>query len=567
MSVTKTNNKWLNPVLIIIVLVLLMIFFSRVDVRWDLTEEHRFTLSPNTIDLIQSIDNPVHVQLLLDGELPAGFERLSAETEDMLRRYKRQSKGMFTYEIMNPAEGSVKQQNETKKLLAEEGIVPVNVRVMEADEFKEKLVYPFVLMRSGERAYYINLLENEIIGMTPDEILNNSVSLLEYKLSNGLYKLRTVKDKNVLFLEGHGELSSKHRASMEYELNKFYNLGRIVLDSVYKIDKRIDLLIVARPQSSFSQRDKFLLDQYVMQGGKIFWMLDRLNVGMDSLRTNRIYVPFPYNLNLDDLFFKYGFRLNTDLVQDLECSQIPLSVGQVAGKSQLEMKRFYYDPLCIPLMGHPITNSLDRINMNFANTIDTLQTKYPVQKTTLLTASNYARFIMAPMQLDLEIFRYPPEVDKFNRKGLITALLLEGKFASLFENRVSESMQQGLAQLGESFKPASVDNKMLIVADGDMAKSYWKQGSQEVYPMGYNRFEKRQYGNHEFFMNAVEYLINGGEILSTRTKEVKLRMLNMVKAKEEKSMWQFINIGLPIILLLLIGFAYNAIKKRNYSRL
>ena len=314
------------------------------------------------------------------------------------------------YQFDDPDKGTIAEINERREKLAEQGIQPVNLRILEGSEYKEKLIYPYALFHYGSRQVVVNLLEQQISGQMDDEqVLNNSIGLMEYKFSNAIQKLFMDRKPAIVFTAGQGELLPKETADLESNLRAFYNTGRIDLDSTYYIHPDIDLLVVAKPKRQFDERKKFLIDQYVMNGGKVLWLIDPLNATLDSMRFNGSFVPLPLDLNLDDLFFNYGFRLNTDLVLDLQCSRIPLQVGQVGNKPQLELFPWYYHPLVMPIGEHPIVKGLDLVNLKFPSTIDTIQTRRRVDKTIILASSNYSRRQMSPVRLNFEILRSEPD--------------------------------------------------------------------------------------------------------------------------------------------------------------
>ena len=556
---------WINLTLVLAIIAIINGISGQFHFVVDLTEDKRYTLTPPTASLLNELDAPIYAQVLLAGKLPIEFQRLQGAALDMLVQYKKRSGGQIQFETIDPSDGTTEQINKMRKELSDENIYPVTIRVMESDEMIEKLVYPYILFRKGSRVHAVNILENEAVAISPEVQLNNSISLLEYKYSNAIQKLLSYQKSNIAFLAGHGELEKLRTYDLENTLRKFYNTGRLYLDSVYKIDQRLDLVIVPRPRFSFSERDKFILDQYVMKGGKLLWLIDKLNVNLDSLRSNKRYVPFEYNLNLDDFFFKHGVRINADLVQDLESTRVPLQINTGSGRNQFDLFQWFYHPLAVATPGHPISNNLDRVNLLFPSTIDTLKTKFDINKTVLLQTSPYARYQLAPVQLEINMARIKPVPEKFNKPNLPMAVLLEGEFASLYENRVTAEMQTDLESMGESFESKSQPNKMMIIADGDIAHNRLK-ASQEYWPLGYNIFERRTFANKEFLLNSIEYLIGDGGVLASRTKEVKLRLLNTVKAKQQKLKWQFINVGLPIIALIIFGLIYNFIRRRKFAR-
>lgn len=531
----------------------------------DLTEEKRYTLTQPTVNLLDNLDEIVYVKVLLEGEFPAGFKRLQNSTLEMLQDF-RAINGLVEFEFENPNDGTVEEINAQRKTLADVGIIPTNLRVKDVDETKELVIYPWAIFNYKGRSIPVNLLENEMMGVPPEVVLNNSVSLLEYKFANAIQKLQTNRKPNILFTQGHGELNQVEVESFRTALSAFYNTGFITLDSVIQIKEDADALVIAKPRGTFTERDKFKIDQYIMNGGKVLWLVDRLGVDIDSLRGRKDFIPFDYPLQIEDMLFKYGVRIQPNLVLDMECTKFPLVSGMVGNSPQFDMYPCYYHPLMAPSSDHPIAKNLDRINLMFPNTIDTVQTKTNIKKTVLLKSSQYSRMQLTPVRLDLEVFRYDAEPAKFNKGPQNVAVLLEGVFASNYQNRVTEEFQSGLDQLNLEFKDQSLPTKMLVVSDGDIAKNWFNRQNNSVLPLGYNRFERRTYGaNKDFLINAIEYLLDGEGIIEARSKEVKLRLLDTVRAKAERSKWQLINILLPLVFLGLFGGLYTYWRKRKYG--
>lgn len=532
----------------------------------DLTEEKRFTLTKPTRELLKSLDDRIYVQVLLEGEFPAGFKRLQTATREMLDDFRGVS-GYVDYAFSDPNQGSVEEINERRKALAEDGIAPVNLRVAEQGETSQKIIYPVAIFNFGERRIPVKLLENESPSLSPDQVINNSVSLLEYKFANAVKKLRTPAKPIILFTRGHGELEPLQTTDLERGLRQFYETDRITLDSVTQLKPdECALLIVAKPRFAFSEKDKFKIDQYVMQGGKTLWLLDRLNADLDSMRFTGQFIPQDYPLNLEDLLFKYGARIQPDLVLDLECTKIPLRVGQLGNAPQFDLFDWFYHPAVLPAGKHPVVKNLDRVELKFCSSIDTIRTKTPINKTVLLTSSRYSRLQFSPVSLNFEILRYQPDPEKFNKGMQTVGVLLEGVFPSNYENRVSEEMMAGLRQLGMAYRSASVPNRMIVISDGDVAANVIRDPAQESwFPLGFNRFENKTYANRELMLNAVEYLIEANGVIEARSKEVKLRLLDNIKAKEEKTYWQLLNIAVPLLFLGLFGWLFHWLRKRKYA--
>ncbi len=472
---------------------------------------------------------------------------------------------MVEYEFDDPAQGTVEDINARREQLAKEGIVPVNLRVKGSNETQEKIIYPFAICTYKGRSSVVNLLENERLGVPDEVVLNNSIGLLEYKFANSIHKLRYSDKQAIVFTEGKGELEQLQTLDLEKSLRPFYDTGRINLDSVYQLHPDIKVLIIAKPRDKFSEKNKFLIDQYVMNGGNVIFLLDKLAVNLDSMRRTNNYVPYEYDLNLDDLLFKYGARVQPNLVLDLQCTRIPMVTGQMGSGNQYDLFPWFYHPVVMPASDHPVVKSLDRVNLKFPASIDTVRTKTPVKKTILLTSSEYSRLQFVPVQLNFEILRYDPEPDKFNKGVQNVAVLLEGQFPSLYENRVTEGMKATLADLNAEFKPRGANGKVLLVSDGDVAKSLYDPIKKTVQPLGFNRYEKYVFANKDFLINAIEYMIDDSGVINARTKEVKLRMLDKVKAKKEKTYWQLLNILLPLVFLFFFGLLFNFWRKRKYA--
>ena len=543
--------------IVILINVIASFFYGTLD----LTEDKRYTLTDATKSSLESLEDIIYVRVLMDGDFVAGFKRLQTSTEEMLQDFQSVSP-YIEYDFIDPLVGNNEEKNKTIEQLAEQGLTPTNLRVPDGDKVTEKLIYPYAIFNYHKTSFVVNLLEPDVPGTNKDIILNNSVSLLEYKFANAIQKLLLGIKKDIIFTDGHGELNAQQTSDLETSLRPFYNTGRIDLDTVTGITQDLDLLVVAKPKMPFSEKDKFKIDQYVMNGGKVLWMLDRLNTSLDSISLSGNYIPLDLPLELDELLFKYGARIQSNMVLDLECSRIPMFIDA----NQQEMFPWYYHPLIAPTSQHPIVKNLDRINLKFPSTIDTLKTKTNVKKTVLLSSSQYSRIQRVPTRLNFEILRYEPEVDLFNKGPQPVALLLEGTFPSLYENRLESGMKEMLQDIGAPFREKSVDTRMIVVSDGDFAKSLYNNNTQEVSEIGFNKWERRVYkGNKDFIINAIEYLIDNNGILNARSKEVKLRMLDKYRAKAERTKWQLVNIILPLVFLLLFGLVFNFWRKRKYT--
>jgi len=545
--------------------------------NFDLTEEKRYTLTDASQELLNGLDDVVYIQVLLDGEFPAGFKRLQRSVREMLEDFRSES-GYIEYEFVNPNEGTVDMINARREQLSKEGIVPVNLRVKSTEGTEEKQIYPWVIITYKGRQQAVSILESQTPGFGNDEVvLNNSIALLEYKFANAIQKLKINIKKRILFTKGHGELEPIQVRDFERALREDYDTGHLPLDSVGLIDvEDVAAVIVAKPRIPFSENDKFKLDQYVMSGGKILWLVDRLNVNVDSIGTRGRYVPSEYNLNLADLWFKYGFRLNPDLVLDLQNSPIPMVVGYQGDRPQLDLFPYFYHPVVTPQNNHPIVKGVGPVNLFFPSMVDTsvlvkipatdtsAVMNNPVEKTVLLASSEYSRLQFNPVTLDFEILRVDPVEEEFDEPNLPMAVLLEGIFPSFFANRMTADKLAVMERQGIPFRSRSVPTGMLVVSDGDVIKNL--VGENETFSvLGRNRYNQITYANKDFLLNAVEYLLDESGVIAARGKNVELRLLDTVRAKAERTKWQLINIVFPLVFLALFGLAFNYIRRRRYA--
>lgn len=531
----------------------------------DLTEEKRYTLSEGTQKMLHNLQDVVFVRVLLEGEFPAGFKRLQTATREVLDDFRAENV-LVEYEFVDPNQGSQEDINARREEMAKDGIIPVNLRVKNNDGTSTQLIYPYAIFYYGGRSIPVNILENEVPGVPSDVILNNAVSLLEYKFASAIQKLGRGYKPIVAFSTGHGELHPLQTADIEKHLRPFYDVGRLTLDSVVSVPKDIEAIIVAKPRVEFSEKDKFKLDQFVMQGGKILWLLDRVAIDLDSLQGRKEYYPSAYELNLDDLLFKYGVRINNDLALDMTCTRIPLATGMVGDAPQFDLFRYPYHVLALPRSNHPVVKSLEGVNLFYPSTIDLdIQTKSPLVKTPLLLSSEHARYQKLPVGMDFNFLRYELDASKYTYDSLIYGVLLEGQFHSMYENRLTSENMDLLAQVGTPFKNKSEPSKMIVVADGDVAANLVRSDGTPI-PAGFNIYEKYQFSNKDFIINSLEYLLDEVGVIEARGKDIKLRLLDEQRAGDEKGFWQLFNIALPLVLLSLMGLLYHAYRRRRYAR-
>ncbi len=565
-------NKWktffLNPgmgaIFLSLVLALLPVFSI------DLTEDKRFTFGEETKSFIRNVDDVIYAEVLMDGKLPAAFARLRKSAIDKLQDFNKINKNI-QYNLVDPLEGDKEMIKSNQEALRKDGISPTQLTVYNGKDQEKKIIYPYVVFHFGERTMPVNLLEARDPRVDEDEVLNKAVALLEYKFASAIQKLRMKKNPVVVFTRGHDELTPLQTADLERTLRPVYSTGRITLDSVIQITKEIDVLIVAKPQRAFSTRDNFLIDQYIMNGGKVLWFIDPIFVNTDTVNaTNKLkqdFIPIPYELNLDELFFKYGFRVEPNIILDYECSAIPLFSGYSGNTPQFEPKKWYFHPLIAPDSRHPIVRNLDRISVFYPATIDTIKTKTEVSKTILLSSSAHSRTLTSPSPINFEMVRQTITPEQFNRPAQPIAILLEGMFPSAFENRVSESFANSLAQIKAEFKSESVPTKMMVFSDGDLPGNAISSRGEPA-PLGFNMYEQITYpANKNVILNSIEYMIDDNSIMNARNKQIKLRLLDEAKIEKSKRFWQWFALTLPVILVFSIFLLADYYRKRKYAQI
>lgn len=543
-------------------LVLVNVLAEKWNPKWDFTDDQRFTLSPTTLDLVGAISQPVMITVYLTGDFPAIFTRLEKNTANILNQISRENPNIMV-RFDNPSVGSVEEVNRQREEFVKNGLVPVRLTIKE--ESTEKLIFPYALIQFGMKRVYVNLLESERAGVPNDQSIARSTAMLEYKFTSALMRLFQERKKNVVFTAGHGELNPAETADWEQGLRSYFNTSRVDLDSIVSIPEQIDVLVIAKPTSPFSEKDKFKVDQYLMRGGKLMFLLDKMQVSEDSLRQHGYYVSTPYDHGLDDLLFKYGIRIQSNLILSMENTRRPMIVGQMGGDNQYELFPWYYYLAAIPTEDFPVTEGLDRIQLKYASVIEPLET--PTRKIPLLTAGNYARYQFNPVEIALDIVRYEPDLSAFNHPNLALAYMVEGEFESLYQNRVTSSMMEGLNELGMSFRASSEPTQMMVVSDGDVARNGFDPQRRQPQPLGFDPYENYTFDNKAFLNNAVEYMTGMRTILPLRAKKMELRLLDQQEVVKHKSWLQAINAIFPIVAILLLSFGWRFWRKRKYARI
>jgi ABC-2 type transport system permease protein len=548
------------------ILLALNVISGFVYTKYDLTEEKRFTLTQPTRKMLQGIDGRIYVRVLLEGNFPAGFKRLQESVRETLDQFRSET-GYIDYVFEDPSLGGIDEVNARRKALAEEGIQPINLKVMESGEMTQKIIYPIAILNYGERTVAVKLLENESPGFSNEEVLANSVDLLEYKFASAIKKVKAQNKPTILFTTGHGELDGYQTIDLRQALSASYETGQVDLESIIKLSPEdCALLMIAKPRSAFSEREKFKIDQYIMQGGSTIWMIDALNAELDSMGAQGKQIPQDYKLNLEDMLFKYGVRIHTDLVFDNACTKIPLQVGQLGNAPQLELFKWFFHPAVTPNTDHPVAKNLDVIEFRNCSSIEPIDTrKTDIKKTVLLKSSQYSRVQFSPMELSFDLVRMTPDLSKLNKGNIPLAMLLEGSFLSNYENRISQEMRDGMAKIGITPLEKGKNGKMIIISDGDIAANYARDTANWK-PLGYNRYENRTYANKDFMLNCVDYLTDPNGIIEARAKEIRLRKLDEKQTTDDRNFWIALNFIAPLLLVVAFLGGFWWWRKRVFTR-
>lgn len=563
--VNNKNKAILGLVAVLLFLGMLNFVAQNFYKRLDLTAEKRYTLSPSTKALLNGLEDYVYIKIYLEGDFPAGFKRLQRSTKELLDEFKAVSGKRIEYEFIDPT--AIKDMEDRKKaydFLVQSGIEPTNLQVKGGEGVAQKIIFPGALVSYRGKAAAVQLLENQI-GFGPEQVLNNSIELLEYKFANQIKKLIQRRNPKIAFTQGHGEPGEAALSDMVKTLQaQRYDVEVVDVSQQLSLADKYNVLIVTQPTQRFEEVDKYKIDQFIMHGGSVLWLIDPMNVNLDSLRGKPAYFAKPRDLNLDDMLFRYGVRLNTDLVNDMRCGKIPLVVGSVGGAPQTQLFPWYYKPLVTSDNLHSISRNLDAVAFNFCSTIDTVKNK-EVRKTILLNTSQYSKALMAPVRVHFSQVKLQPDPRAFPQSHLPLAVLLEGAFESVFKNRLAEQTMKVIDSLEEfSFKGKTDFGKMIVIGDGDIIQSQVNaQGN--VYPLGFDIYTEQTFANKDFLLNCIEYLLDENQLIETRNKEIRLRLLDPQKTQTEKTYWQVLNLVLPLLIILIFGLIYFFWRKRKYA--
>jgi gliding-associated putative ABC transporter substrate-binding component GldG len=544
--------------LAIIVINLISNFFFK---RFDLTQDKRYTLSETTLNIIESVDSPLYIEVYLEGNFPPEFKRLQNETKQLLEEFTAYNSNII-FNLKNPIEKEETRVEKMKEFYAK-GMQPLSITVEDKGKQSQEVVFPWAQATYGDKFTKIALLKN-LMGASTEQKVISSVQHLEFGFAEAINKVSKEKQKKIAVIKGNGELIEPFMADFLKTVKESYYIGPFTLDSVAKQPtqtlealKKYDLAVIAKPTEAFTEEEKQVLDQYIMNGGKTLWLVDVISADMDSLynETGTILAA-QRELNLTDMFFKYGIRMNPLLIKDEYATPIKLATGNQGSETQMQEYTWKFAPFIYPTSTNPIVKNMEGIKFEFASPIEIL--KNDIKKTVLLSSSEYSKTIGTPSPISLDMVTEETTPEEYEGKGLLpVAVLMEGKFKSAYQNRI-------LPFKDNSFQATGKENKMIVISDGDVVKNQMDKGVP--LELGFDKWTNQLYGNKEFLMNCVNYLLDDNGLINIRSKDVDLPLLNKEEVYKNYTAAQLITVGLPIVILAIFGFLFTFLRKRKYSR-
>lgn len=555
-------RAYIRFVLIVATAIVAGYLVSLLRVRVDLTEDKRYTLSPQTREILSELENEVYVQVYLEGEMPVQFKRMKRSVRDILDEFRVISGRRIGYDFINPSSGSNQQQRNDRQMeLIDKGLTPVNVQAGDEEGgTTTRMIFPGMIVNYNGIEVPVNFLKNNP-SLPAEQNLLNSIEGLEYEMIQTIATLTADTVYKVAFIEGHGELDELEVADITLSLARFFTIDRGVIGGRPGILADYAAVVIAKPSSPFSEEDKFVLDQYLMTGGRILWLIEKVYSAADSLGTGStmaVYRP----LGLGDQLFRYGARINPVIIQDMECLRIPLTVEGPNNQSQVIPAPWPYYPLLLPSGSHPVTRNLNRVKGEFVNSIDSVGLDFRVSKKVLLTTSQYSKTIAPPAMISLSETTRSPVASEFTQSYIPVAMLLEGVFQSVFRNRMIPGLTDGQTLVAES-----VPTRMIVIADGDIIRNEvtFQGGRQLPLPLGQDRYSKQTFGNRDFIVNCLNWLVDENGLMELRSRELKLRLLDKNLVKKNLTLIRIVNIVLPLLLLAIAGQVYSFIRRRRFG--
>jgi ABC-2 type transport system permease protein len=544
-------------------LVLTFVFSESLRIRLDLTSDKRYTMTRAAREVAKTIQKPVTVELFLAGELQPGFRKLQQEITGKIRDLDRYSNSPVRVIVKDPyEETSASNRNQYFEELAGKGVLPTDVRQRTEQGTITRLIFPGAIIHMDGKAEAVNFLKHNP-GFSAEVNLNHSVESIEFELVSALKRLSATHKPNLAFLQGHDELNPYEVRDLAETASTIFNVSFIVTEELESIE-RPDILVIADPELPFSEKDKFIIDQAFMSGSRLIWLIDPVQVSLDSLSMGMTTLAFPRDLNINDLLFNYGARVNTDLLQDVVCQQILVNTAPSTNRPEFTPQPWYYSPLLTPSDHHPVSRHLNLLQSEFVSSLDTVAGAGNIIKTIILSTSPYARMVRTPAEVSLSIIDSPPARELFNIPHIPVGVLFEGTFFSAFRNRMLNNL--GIQNM--KIRNETSFGKMMVFADGSLIanKVRYQQGKEpEKLPLGYDRVSQQTFGNKEYFLNVLQYLSDDIGIMELRNRNLQLRLLDKVMLRESRNLWVLINTILPILMVLIFGGVYYTIRRRQWK--
>ena len=576
MEKKQVKRQNIIQLVLLLALVGLLNFISHnIFHRFDLTQEKRFTLSPSTKTFLKDMEDVVFLKVYLEGDnMPAGFQRLQKSTKELLDEFRRYSGNNLQYEFINPSESPDKKtRTEIYDQLAKDGLMYFNVTSQASDGSEVSLpVFPAAMVSYSAHGQQLDRPVNFFRGSSSNRIndgtINRAVENLEYEFISAMRVITRQMVPRVAIIEGHGELDKNEIGSLSNALTGFYRVDRVTIDQKLNALDDFDAIIVADPKERINERDQYIIDQFIMRGGKSLWMVDASKVDLNEIAfTSETMSKQNPAIPVGHMLFSYGARINEQLVQDIQCAVIPVDISaSEADEPSWNLVPYVYFPLVTPRQDNPITRNLNLIRFEFASTVDTVGEDPNIKKTVILSSSKNSRYVRTPARVSTDIFSERLEPSKYTRSDMPMAVLLEGRFQSFYKNRINEEFVEGegVKVLDESVK----HTKIIVIGDGDVGKNYVQTegGQNRVQVLGHDRFSGRTFGNLDFLLNCMNYLLDDEGVMGVRSREVRLRLMDYEQITEHRGKWQLINLLVPVLLVLVFGMIYIFARKRKYAR-
>jgi ABC-2 type transport system permease protein len=549
-------KKWedlLQYSALLLFLLLLNLLAARYFWRIDLTEEKKYSIADNSKTLLKSLDEVVTVQVFLGGDLNADFKRLRKAVQETLDEFRIYGGDFIQYQFINPDEAtSEKERNNFYQSLIAKGIQPTNLFDNVEGKKVQKIIFPYALISYKNKEVPVLLLKGNVAASAKEK-LNQSVEAVEYELAYTIKNLTQSQKPAIALLTGHEELTADQTADMEEALTTSYLVDRVDISKDQLTG--YDAIVVAQPKRKYDEAAKYKIDQFIMNGGKALFFLDAVQMNLDSIPLGGTYA-FGYDLGIDDLLFRYGVRVNQDLLQDLFMGNIVVNVGRFGNAANLQPIRFPYYIALNQFANHPTVRNLNAVYARFASTIDTVKAD-KVKKTPLLFTNKYSRVRRVPNQITLDELKVDMQKDLYQKQYLPVLYLLEGQFSSLYKNRFAPD--------GSKPKIESPPTKLIVCSDGDLLRNEIDRKTKQTFPLGFDPITRQTFANKELIQNLLAYLLDEQGLINTRSKEIALRPLDELRIKEEKNYWQLLNVLLPIVLVLAFGLLRYYVRQRKHK--